>query len=48
MRDTVAPRNGIFTIGSIDFVDISVIEQQLEKELREFYKGKRGFALYVS
>lgn len=48
MRDTVAPRNGIFTVGSIDFVDISVIERQLEKELREFYKGKRGFALYVS
>lgn len=48
MRDTVAPRNGIFTVGSIDFVDISVIERQLKEELRIFYKGKKGFVLYVS
>ena len=46
MRDTVAPRNRIFTIGSVDFVDISVIEQQLKEELRIFYKGKKGFVLY--
>lgn len=45
MRDTVAPRNGIYTIGSIDFVDISVIEQQLKEELRNFYKRK-GYILY--
>jgi hypothetical protein len=46
MRDTVAPRNGIFTVGKIDFVEIAVIEQQLKEELRIFYKGKKGFVLY--
>ena len=45
MRDTVAPRNGIYVVGSVDFVDISVIEQQLEQELKKFYK-KEGFLLY--
>ena len=37
MRDTVVPRNGIYTIREIDFVELSVIEEQLEKELRKFY-----------
>lgn len=45
MRDTVAPRNGIYIIGSIDFVDITVIEEQLKKELRKFYK-EGGYWLY--
>lgn len=45
MRDTVAPRNGIYVVASIDFVDISKIEQQLEKELKTFYK-ERGYLLY--
>lgn len=37
IRNTVAPRNGIYKIGEIDFVELSVIEQQLEEELRKFY-----------
>lgn len=46
MRDTVAPRNAIYITENIDFVDISVIEQQLKEELIIFYKGKKGFVLY--
>lgn len=45
IRDTVAPRNRIYVIGSIDFVDIEVIEQQLKEELKKFYTQK-GFVLY--
>lgn len=45
MRDTVAPRKGIYKIREIDFVDITVIEKQLEKELKDFYRRK-GYILY--
>ena len=46
MRDTVAPRNGIYIIGNIDFVEITVIERKLKEELRNFYNEKKGFILY--
>lgn len=45
MRDTVAPRNRIYKIGEMEFVDITVIEQQLKEELKKFYTQK-GFCLY--
>ena len=45
MRDTVAPRNRIYKIGEMEFVDITVIEQQLKEELKKFYTQK-GFVLY--
>ena len=45
MRDTVVPRNGIYTIREIDFVELSVIEKELAKENRKFYKME-GYLLY--
>ena len=45
MRDTVAPRNGIYLVRDMEFVELSYIEKQLEEELKGFYR-KEGYLLY--
>ena len=37
MRDTVAPRNVIYPLKNIEYIELSVIEQQLFFEIKKFY-----------